>query len=339
MRQVRILVLWILVFLFAGGCGFGNKPVTDRALSRGPVPQYDDTLITVGFIQTGKESDWRDANTQDYFRVFTEANGYRFLYIDGNSRPERQVKAMHDLVRQQVDYIVLDPIVEAGWTEALREARDAGIPVIVTDRRVDAEDSLYTCWVGSDFEEEGRKAGRWLAQYLEAAGRAAGSINIVILEGTPGSSATLGRAAGLDEIVSTHPEWHVAASAVANFTQGEGQTVMQALIDQMGSFDVLIAHNDNMMFGAMKAMACSNIAFGPDGDVITISFDALRQAFDEMIAGRLHATVACNPLLAELTDRIIRRLEAGEPVEKVYYSEESIFTYKNAAASLPGRAY
>ncbi len=339
MRSVRLLVLYSLVLLLAGGCGFGGMPEAERVLMHGPAPQYDDTLVTVGFIQTGKESDWRDANTQDYFRVFTEANGYRFLYIDGNSRPERQVKALYDLVRQQVDYIVLDPIVEAGWTDALLAARDAGIPVIITDRRVDADASLYTCWVGSDFEEEGRKAGRWLAQYLEQAGRAGEQINIVILEGTPGSSATLGRAAGLAEIVSAHPEWHVVANAVANFTQGEGQTVMQELIGRIDSFDVLITHNDNMMFGAMKAMERNDIAFGLDGGVITVSFDALRQAFDEMIAGRLHATVECNPLLADLTDKIIRRLEAGEPVDKVYYSEESIFTHENAAASLPARAY
>ena len=339
MRPVRILVLWILVLLLAGGCGFDGVPASDRVLSRGPAPRYDDSLITVGFIQTGKESDWRDANTQDYFRVFTEANGYRFLYIDGNSSPERQVKALYDLIRQQVDYIVLDPIVEAGWTDALTAARNADIPVIVTDRRVDADASLYTCWVGSDFEEEGRKAGRWLAQYLADVGRTDEAIDIVILEGTPGSSATLGRAAGLAEVFSEHPQWHVAASAVANFTQGEGQTIMQTLIGEVGSFDVLIAHNDNMMFGAMKAMERNGIGFGMDGGVVTISFDALRQAFEEMIAGRLHATVECNPLLAELTDKIIRRIEAGEPVDKVYYSEESIFTQENAAASLPMRAY
>lgn len=339
MHHIRIVVLWILLIALCGGCGFGGNPVSERVLSRGPAPRYDDTLTTVGFIQTGKESDWRDANTKDYFRVFTEANGYRFIYVDGNSNPERQVKALYDLVRQQVDYIVLDPIVEAGWTEALREARDAGIPVIITDRRVDADSALYTSWVGSDFEEEGRKAARWLAAHLQDAGRTDEPINIVILEGTPGSSATLGRAAGLAEIIAGNPQWHVAANAVANFTQGEGQTVMQQLIGKLDSFDVLIAHNDNMMFGAMKAMEFNNMAFGVDGGIITISFDALRQAFEEMQAGKLHATVECNPLLADLTHEIINQLEAGEPVEKVYYSEESVYTYENAAASLPGRAY
>lgn len=339
MHPIRLFVMWIILTVLIGGCGFGSGPVSDRVISRGPSPRYDDTLTTVGFIQTGKESDWRDANTKDYFRVFTEANGYRFIYIDGNSNPERQVKALYDLVRQQVDYIVLDPIVEAGWTEALREASDAGIPVLITDRRVDVDDSLYTSWVGSDFEEEGRKAARWLAAYLQDMGRTEEPINIVILEGTPGSSATLGRAEGLAEIIAENPQWHVAANAVANFTQGEGQTVMHELIAKMDSFDVLIAHNDNMMFGAMKAMELNGIEFGVDGGVITISFDALRQAFEEMKAGRLHASVECNPLLADLTHEIISRLEAGEPVQKVYYSEEAVFTHENAAVSLPTRAY
>ena len=331
--------MWILVLVLLGGCGFGGGPVSDRTVSRGPAPRYDDTLTTVGFIQTGKESDWRDANTKDYFRVFTEANGYRFIYVDGNSNPARQVKALYDLVRQEVDYIILDPIVEAGWTEPLQEARDAGIPVIITDRRVNADASLYASWVGSDFEEEGRKAGRWLAAHLQDAGRAEAPINIVILEGTPGSSATLGRAEGLAEVIAENPQWHVVANSVANFTQGEGQTVMQDLIGRLGSFDVLIAHNDNMMFGAMKAMELNGIPFGVDGGVITVSFDALRQAFEEMMAGRLHASVECNPLLADITHDIITRMEADEPVEKVYYSEEAVYTHENAAVSLPLRAY
>lgn len=122
-------------------------------------------------IQTGKESDWRDANTNDYLNTFTKERGYDLIYIDGNSSSERQVKAMYDLIQQKVDYIILQPIVETGWEDAIHAAKEAGIPVIVADRKIAVDETEYVSWIGSDFEEEGRKAVTWLDQYLTEQGR------------------------------------------------------------------------------------------------------------------------------------------------------------------------
>jgi len=246
---------------------------------------------------------------------------------------------MNDLITQQVDYIILDPIVESGWTEPLRLAKEKGIPVIVSDRMVNAEESLYTCWIGSDFEEEGHKAAKWLEDYLEESGRNEDAIRIVILEGTEGASAAIGRTKGLNAEIEKHANWEVIATRCANFTQGEGKNVMEELLQEDDDIDVLISENDNMMFGAMKAMDQAGVSYGVDGDVITISFDALHEAFEMMIEGKLMVSVECNPLIAGLSHEVIQKMEAGQEIDAVNYVEESVYTYENAANYIDGRRY
>ena len=338
----RKLILCLLCFVITIGCTqcSGAEEVSyEKELARSGGVSYDEKYITIGFIQTGKESDWRDANTRDYLNTFTEEKGYNLIYIDGNSDARRQEKAMYDLISQGVDYIILDPIVEDGWEDALKLAQDSKIPVLLADRGVSADPSLYECWIGSDFRTEGINAARWLADYLEQQGRQSEEINLVILEGTEGASATIGRTAGLREEIGKHKNWHILASEGGNFTQGEGKTAMEQILEKYKDIDVLISENDNMMFGAMKAMTQKDIAYGVDGDVITISFDALGEAFENMVEGKLMVSVECNPLIAGLSEQVIRQKEAGHEVAPVQYVEESVFTYKNAKKYIRDRKY
>lgn len=330
-----------LMSLLLVGCG-KEASVADYELVRGRAPVYDSEYITVGLIQTGKESDWRDANTNDYLQKFVPENGYNLIYIDGNSSPERQVKAMEDLIRQKVDYIILQPIVEDGWEESLQMAKAAGIPVIVADRQVSADETEYTTWIGSDFYAEGEKAILWLEEYLKEQGRENEDINIVLLEGTEGATATIGRTESVLSGIENHANWTVVARECANFTQGEGQTVMEQILTGTtagNEIDVIISENDNMAFGAMKALELNGYSYGPKGDVIIVSFDALGEAFDKMIEGKLHVSVECNPLLADTVERAICMLEDGKTLEKKYYTEESVYTYENAAMYVDERTY
>ncbi len=338
----RVTALFCIMTMCFGmiGCGFAGN-VESQELIRGDAPEYNDELIHVGMIQTGKESDWRDANTDDYIDTFTVERGYELIYIDGNSSSERQVKAMHDLIQQQVDYIIVQPIVEDGWEEAFREAKKAGIPVIVADRKVNVEEDLYASWVGPDAREEGKKAMVWLDEYLKEQGRENEEIDIVLLEGTPGSTAAIGRTEGILAGLEKHSNWTIVNRGSANFTQGEGQTYMENLLSSgtVSDIDVIISENDNMIFGAMKALERNDLTYGPDGEIVMISFDALYEAFEKMIAGQLHASIECNPLLAGTVEQVILDLEAGKKVEKVYNIEEGVYTYKNAAEFIDERKY
>lgn len=336
---MKLRFLLFLSVLLLCGCGKSQQVEENFELTRAEAPVYSQDYITVGFIQTGKESDWRDANTNDFLNTFTKENGYNLIYIDGNSDSDRQIKAMNDLIRQKVDYIILDPIVENGWQESLQLAKEKEIPVIVSDRMVSADESLYTCWIGSDFEMEGRNAAKWLEEYLEKTGRNNEKIRIVILEGTEGASAAIGRTNGLNAEIKKHDNWEILTTRCANFTQGEGKNVMEEILKEYEDIDVLISENDNMMFGAMKAMDQAGVTYGVDGEVITVSFDALYEAFENMLDGKIMVSVECNPLIAGLSHEVIQKLEAGEEVNKVNYVEESVFSYENAAQFIDERKY
>ena len=322
------------------GCG-GKIEQTAEPFLYGDLTEVGDEYVVVGFAQVGSESDWRRANTNSFNETFTEENGYYLLYEDGQQKQENQLKAMRNFILQEVDYIVLDPIVETGWDGVLEEAKDAGIPVILSDRYAETADaSLYTCWVGSDFEEEGRRAGEWLAMYLENRGRTREEIRIVTLQGTPGSTAQLGRTEGFGQILEQHGNWTMLDRQSGDFTQAKGEEVMEQFLEDYEDIDVVVCENDNMAFGAVEAIRKAGRTCGPDGDIIVICFDAMEAALEAMMRGEINAAFECNPLLGPEVDEIIQALERGELVEKTRYVEETYFdTSMDLETILENRAY
>ena len=230
-------------------------------------------VITIGFAQVGHESDWRAANTLDYQNTFTAENGYELLFVDADNDHTAQMEAVRNFIQQEVDYIVICPVQEAGWDVVLQEAQDAGIPVIIADRTVSADPSLYSCFIGTDSKAEGVLAGQWLAETLDGA-----EANILVIEGSVGASAAIGRTEGFNEVVAEHPEWKVLDSQSGDFTQAGGQQVMESYLKSYpDQFNVVVCQNDNEAYGAIDAMKAAGVTYGVDGDVILISFDATKQ--------------------------------------------------------------
>ena len=295
-------------------------------LSAVNVMAADDDTITVGFSQVGAESDWRTANTESMKSTFSEDNGYELIFDDAQQKQENQLTAIRNFIQQEVDYIVLAPVTETGWDTVLQEAKDAGIPVIIVDRMVDvSDDSLYTAWVGSNFKLEGQKAMAWLDAYLEAKGRGDEEINLVDIQGTIGASAQIGRTEGFDEAVEAHDNWTTLAQQSGEFTQAKGQEVMESFLKSYDDIDVVICENDNEAFGAIDAIKAAGKTCGPEGDIIVVSFDSVKAAFESMIAGDLNATFECNPLHGPRVAEIIQKLEAGEDVDKQAFVDEVAF--------------
>ena len=323
-RFSSIFMIVLLVGAAGGWMFFGCVP--DKGDPPEDVMQDEEDYIVIGLSQIGSESDWRNANTGSFRSEFTAENGYYLLFEDAQQKQENQLKAVRDFILQEVDYIILDPIVETGWDTVLMEARDAGIPVILVDRQIVVEDGdLYTCWVGSDFFEEGRRAGEWLEKYLKSQGRQAEEIRIVTLQGTPESSAQIGRTAGFQEVLSRNVYWKMLERRSGEFTQAKGQEVMRDFLRTYEDIDVLISENDNMTFGAIEAIESAGRTCGPDGDIIVISFDAVRAAIQLMQEGKINVDLECNPLLGPKVSEIIEKLENGKNVEKIQYIEEQYF--------------
>ena len=298
----------------------------------------DKKVITVGYAQVGAESDWRLANTESFKSTFTAENGYKLIFDDAQQKQENQIKAMRNFIQQDVDYIVVAPVVETGWETVLGEAKAAGIPVILSDRQMKvSDDSLYLCWVGGNFLKEGRDSVIWLNDYLKKNGRDSEKLNVLLIQGTIGSSAQVGRTQGITEGLAKNPNYNLLAKQTGEFTQAKGQEVMESYLKQYDDIDVVFAENDNMAWGAVDAIKAAGKQ--PGKDIIIICFDAVHETFNKMMAGEINCAVECNPLHGPRVDSIIKTLEAGGTVDKIAYVDEGVFDEANAEAMLPTRKY
>ncbi|WP_329500194.1 ABC transporter substrate-binding protein [Kitasatospora herbaricolor] len=290
--------------------------------------------ITIGFAQVGAESGWRTANTKSVQDAAKKA-GVTLKFSDAQQKQENQIKAIRSFIQQKVDIIAFSPVVESGWDTVLKEAKAAKIPVILTDRSVDSQDeSLYVSFLGSDFVEEGKKAGDWLVK--EYAGKS-DPVNIVQLEGTTGSAPANDRKSGFADVIKGDPKFKVLASQTGDFTRAKGKEVMQAFLKSQPKIDVLYAHNDDMALGAIQAI--EEAGKQPGKDIKIISIDGVKDAFTAMSQGKINVVVECNPLLGDQLMELAKKVKKGESVERRIKTEESVFTQDQAAAALPTRQY
>lgn len=331
-RSYGVIVVGILLVMTLALLFFGSRLFTDIE-EEAHITQ--ENRIVVGVSQLGSESGWRTANTESVQDAFTQKNGYFLIYNNARQKQENQLKAIRSFISQRVDYIIFSPVVETGWETVLQEAKQAGIPVILMDRNVDVEDqSLYVTCVGSNFVEEGEKAGHWLEGELVRQRKSAQSVNIVILTGTEGSSSQIGRSAGFAAVAARHDNWNILEEKCAEFTSTKGKEVMKTFLRRYPDIDVVVSQNDDMTFGAIEAIRESGRTVGVDGDIMILSFDAVRGALDMVADGTINVDIECNPNQGEYLLNVISMLEAGEPVEKKYYVEEDVFTIENVTQEL-----
>jgi ABC-type sugar transport system substrate-binding protein len=288
--------------------------------------------LKIGFAQTGAESDWRTANSES-MKSEAAKRGIDLKFSDGQGKQENQIRAVRSFITQRVDAIVIAPIVETGWDPVLREAKRAKIPVILTDRSIQtADESLYVCFIGSDFYEEGRMAADWLAKKVNGQG------TIVELQGTPGSAPANERRKAFAEGIAKHPGLKIIDSQSGNFELSGGKQVMEAFIKKHGrNFTVVYAHNDSMALGAAQALEEAGLK--PGKDVIIVSIDAMRAAVQAVAEGRINCTVECNPLFGPKVYDTVAKILAGESVPKKSFNKDELIDETNAAKLLPTRQY
>ncbi|GAA2306616.1 ABC transporter substrate-binding protein [Nonomuraea roseoviolacea subsp. roseoviolacea] len=293
-----------------------------------------DGSITMGFSQVGAESGWRTANTKSV-QESAKAAGITLKFSDAQQKQENQIKAIRSYIQQKVDVIAFSPVVESGWDTVLKEAKNAKIPVILTDRAVDSKDtSLYKTFLGSDFVEEGRKAGKWLVeQYKDAKD----PVNIVELQGTTGSAPANDRKAGFQEVVGADPKFRIVASQTGDFTRAKGKEVMEAFLKANPDIDVLYAHNDDMGLGAIEAIEGAGKVPGKDIKIITV--DAVHDGMQALADGKINYIVECSPLLGPQLMDLAKKVVKNESVPARVVTEETTFTQEQAKTALPSRKY
>jgi simple sugar transport system substrate-binding protein len=294
--------------------------------------------IILGFSQIGAESAWRACHTRSMQEAAADA-GVQLLFSNAEQKQENQIKAIRSFIAYQVDVIVFVPIVSTGWDNVLREARDAGIPVLITDRKIDIQDeSLYAGHIGTDSVQEGRAAGEFLTQKF--AGRAASPehpIRIVELTGTIDSSVADGRAQGFREILDAHPEFRIIHSESGDFLRSKGYELMRAILNDYSAIDVIFSHNDGMTLGALDAMKEKNL--NPGTDIVMVTIDAEQAAIDALRRGEVNCVIECNPKLGPGAIDLAKQLARGETIPRLIHVDETVFTEWDDLSAIAPRGY
>ena len=238
--------------------------------------------------------------------------GIELKFSDAQQKQENQIKAIRSFIAQKVDVIAVLAIVETGWDPVLQEAKAAHIPVIIIDRDVDAKDDRplrSPSWAPTSSRRP--RAGNWLADYLKKKGMTTGRVNIVELQGTTGSAPAIDRKKGFADIIASHPNRKITRSQTGDFTRAKGKEVMEAFLKADKNIQVLYAHNDDMALGAIQAIEEAGLK--PGKDIIIVSIDGVKGAFEAMIAGKLNCSVECSPLLGP---QLCRRSRTSWPARR-----------------------
>lgn len=330
MRSTRFVsAILVLAFLLAACAPAATPAPAAQPTAPAAKKVYTYADLTLCYPQLGAESDWRTANTASFKETATKLGIKKLVFSDAQQKQENQISAMRSCIQQGVNVIALPPVVETGWDAVLKEAKDANIPVIVVDRSVTADKSMYATHIGSDMEIEGKRAAAEFNKLLPNGG------NILELSGTTGSGAAVGRAKGFRAALNANIK--ILDSQTGNFTRAEGKPVMEAFLKKYaGQIQGVFFHNDDMAIGAVEAIKAAGIK---PGDLKMISVDGTRGGFQLMIDGWLQADVECNPLLGPQVMELALKLMNGETVAKEALTDESVYYPDKAKELLPSRQY
>lgn len=326
--------LWLALAaccVFLSSCG--EKPAEPaKPAAEGATPVAKKKIV-VGFSQIGAESGWRAANTES-IQSEAKKRGIELKFSDAQQKQENQINALRSFIAQGVDVIAFSPVIVSGWEPVLQDIKKAGIPVVLTDRAVDAkDDSLYATFIGSDFIEEGHRAGEWLAK---ATG---GKAMIAELVGTPGSAPAIDRKKGFEDVLAKNPGMKIIKSQSGDFTRTKGKEVMEAFLKspEAKQITALYAHNDDMALGAIQAIEEAGLK--PGKDILIVSIDGVKGAFQAMADGKLNCTVECNPLIGPQLFDAVEALMAKKTLPKHTGVLESVYEQSQAKDALPTRKY
>lgn len=328
MKRMFTVVLSIATIGVLSACGSGPAPSGSAGSGSG------NGTVTMGFSQVGAESGWRTANTTS-IKDAAKAADIDLKFSDANGKQENQISAIRSFIQQRVDIIAFSPVVRTGWDAVLLEAKNAGIPVILTDRAVDTtEPDVFKTFIGADFVKEGQSAGDWAVKEFAAA---PGPVNIVQLEGTTGSDPALERSSGFSDAIKADPKLTVIASQTGDFTRSGGKQVMEAFLKADPKIDMVFAQNDDMALGAMEAIEAAGKK--PGQDIKIVAIDATHDGMQALADGKFNFIVECNPLLGPQLMDLAKKVVAGESVPARVVTEDQTFDQQQAAAALPERKY
>ena len=331
---VSFLAAMVLILVVVAGCAPAAAPAAQptqaaAAPAASNAKTYADMVLC--YPQLGAESDWRTANTASIKETADQLKIKQLVFSDAQQKQENQIAAVRACIAQKVSVIALPPVVEDGWDAVLTEAKNARIPVIIVDRSVSADKSLYAAHIGSDMVLEGERAAAEFNKMLSNGGA------VLELSGTTGSGAAVGRAKGFRNKLDANIK--ILDSQTGNFTRAEAVPVMQAFLKKYKAgtdFQGIFIHNDDMGIGAIEALKAAGVK---PGDLKIVSVDGTRGGFQAMVDGWFQADVECNPLLGPQVYDMALKLMNGQTIDREVLTNETVYYPDKAAELLPSRKY
>lgn len=339
----KIILISTFSVLFLIICFLINLLLQNNSAISNPNSSFNSNKsysLILGFSQIGSESAWRTRNTQSIFEA-AEENNIQILFDDAQQKQENQLIAIRSFIVYQVDVIAFVPIVETGWDNVLQEAKDAGIPVIIVDRQITADPSLYAGFLGENGFEEGQNAARFLVNKCKLLSK--NKVNILELSGTENSSVVINRANGFRNIIQEDSRFNIIHSEDGDFLRSRGKEIITRIIDENGGLrinnqkiDAIYSHNDSMTLGLLEVLDSRQI---PYDDVIIISIDAEQKSIDALVQGKIDCVVECNPNLGPTLMQLVQDIADGKEIPRVTYMQETVFTEYDDFSTYTERGY
>lgn len=328
-----------IVIVFVAALFISLQLINQSKENKLGAPTQKEKLI-IGFSQIGTESSWRIQNTKSIFDAAKERN-IEILYDDAKQKQSNQLKAIRSFIVYQVDVIVFVPIIADGWDNVLQEAKEANIPVLVIDRQINADPSLYAGFLGEDGFEQGKSAAKFLLKKCKNVSNK--KINILELAGTANSSIAVSRAEGFRDVLKNDSRFNFIHSEDGDFLRSRGKEIMDKIIAKNGglkiennSIDVIFSHNDPMTLGLLESLDEHKIL--PKNTII-ISIDAEQESIDALKEGKLNCVVECNPNLGPTLMDLVQKISAGETIPRSTYMQETVFTEDDDFSTYAPRGY
>ncbi len=251
----------ILSVLLLTACGGGKKS------------------LVIGVSQCSDDI-WRTKLNEE-LSLAAGINDVRLVFSSADDDSQRQMAQIRKFVKDRVDLLIVSPNQSHTITPAVEEAYDAGIPVILFDRKIDSP--KYTAFIGADNVEVGRIMGQFIADYLDGKGK------VVEIQGLEGSSPADDRHRGFKEALDGYPGISLLASPYGGWLEEGGREAMKTLMAEGVRPDAVFGQNDRMAVGAREALGCPS-------DIPFFGVDALPESYLYPTRGDLVMELAMNIL-------------------------------------------
>lgn len=317
LNKIRLVLVMLVVSIVLVGCSN-----TGTSESGETVESEVLSGKTVGFSQTDSMSAWRTTET-DSIKEYVEGAGGKLIVKDANGDIATQEADIRDLTAANVDYLVVAPLESNGLQDALQDAMEQDIPVILVDRAVEGESGThYTTAIMSDFIWEGEQAAKVLTEALPEGG------NVVVINGGYDSPTSTERQAGF--IDNLDPEkFDIVAEQDGQWLMAEAQDVAENILQSVGgeNIDALFAVTDDMVQGSKTAI--ENAGLVPGEDILTIGIDGSRAALEDVAEGKQLASITCSPYFGPIVLDTLTKMENNEEVDDAITVDDTVYTKEN----------